>query len=198
MTDYGHTCASGPQSRKSTIRSSSSRQTTSMSSERSQELSADPLMLTAKISRKRAEGNLQLLANRSESSDAYDVQMIVCVYSSYVLIHSRIALLRTEEQKAKGKISETEARAKEILEIKKRNEMNLQERFSLSLQVRFKNIFMRKSSNVIPCNSLKVLKSNFIEVGESYANPNLIFILSENDSHLIDVIEGDGCKGSTR
>ena len=177
MTDFGHTFASGPQSRKSTIRSSSSRQTISMSSERSQELSADPLMLAAKISRKRAEGDLQLLANRSEFSGAYDVKMIVCVYSSYVLIHSRIALLRTEEQKAKGKINETEARAKEILEIKKRNEMSLQERFSLSLQVRFKNIFMRKSYNVIPCNSLKGLKSFFFEFGESYANPNLIYIL---------------------
>ena len=48
---------------------------------------------------------------------------------------NRIALLRTEEQKAMGKINETQARAKEILEIKRRNESNLQERFSLTLQV---------------------------------------------------------------
>lgn len=46
----------------------------------------------------------------------------------------RIALLRTEEQKAMGKINETEARAKEILDIKKRNEVNLAERFSHTLQ----------------------------------------------------------------
>ena len=143
MTDLGKSCTSCPQLSKSTIRSSSSRQTISMSSERSQELSADPLMLAAKISRKRAEGDLQLLANRSEPCGPCDVHMIFCVYSSFVFIHSRIALLRSEEQKAKCKINETEARAKEILEIKKRNEINLQERFTLSLQVRFQNIFMR-------------------------------------------------------
>jgi hypothetical protein len=34
-----------------------------------------------------------------------------------------------------GKINETQARAKEILEIKRRNETNLQERFSHTLQV---------------------------------------------------------------
>lgn len=48
-------------------------------------------VLDAKISRKRAESDLQLLANR-------------------------IALLKLEEQKALSKVSETKTRAQEILE----------------------------------------------------------------------------------
>lgn len=54
-------------------------------------------MIEAKDTRKRAENDLQLVANR-------------------------IALLRYEEQKALEKVTETKARAQEILEIKKRNE----------------------------------------------------------------------------
>jgi|LauGreSBDMM110SN_4_FD.fasta_scaffold21300_1 hypothetical protein len=52
---------------------------------------------SAKIERKKTESELQLLA-------------------------SRISLLRTEEQKALQKITETKARAKELLEIKKQKE----------------------------------------------------------------------------
>jgi hypothetical protein len=48
-------------------------------------------MLEAKSGRKRAEGDLQLLANR-------------------------IALLRLEEQKALSKVTETKVRAKDLLE----------------------------------------------------------------------------------
>lgn len=48
-------------------------------------------MLDIKINRKRAESDLQLLANR-------------------------IALLRLEEQKAMNKVNETKTRAEEILE----------------------------------------------------------------------------------
>lgn len=59
-------------------------------------------MLEAKLGRKRAEADMQLLANR-------------------------IALLRLEEKKALGKVSETKERAQEILEIKKRNEAHLHE-----------------------------------------------------------------------
>ena len=62
-------------------------------------------MLDLKNNRRRAEGDLQLLANR-------------------------ISLLRTEESKALGKIAETKARAKEIVAFKKRNESDLQERVS--------------------------------------------------------------------
>jgi hypothetical protein len=60
----------------------------------------------------------------------------------------RIALLRVEEQKAMGKINETQARAKEILEIKRRNESNLQERFSHTLQVIFKFVFHQLSFSI--------------------------------------------------
>jgi hypothetical protein len=58
-------------------------------------------MLDVKNNRKRAEADLQLLANR-------------------------IALLRAEEQKAISKINETKSRAKEILAFKKRNEDEMQ------------------------------------------------------------------------
>ena len=61
-------------------------------------------MLDVKINRKRAEQDLQLLANR-------------------------IALLRTEEQRTLSKISETKNRAKEVLDHKKRQEDKLQEKF---------------------------------------------------------------------
>lgn len=54
-------------------------------------------MLEEKVNRKRAEVDLQLLANR-------------------------IALLRAEEQRALQKVSETKDRAKEILEIKRKKE----------------------------------------------------------------------------
>ena len=67
--------------------------------------SAANAMLDVKNNRKRAEADLQLLANR-------------------------IALLRTEEAKAMVKISETKTRAKEILAFKKRNEDELQGRMS--------------------------------------------------------------------
>lgn len=60
-----------------------------------------------KQTRKKAESDLQLLANR-------------------------IALLRTEEQKALSKVSETKARANEILEVKRRNEELLQEKIQKS------------------------------------------------------------------
>lgn len=59
------------------------------------------VMIGAKEGRKRAENDLQLVANR-------------------------IALLRYEEQRALEKVTETKARAQEILEIKKRNEDSLQ------------------------------------------------------------------------
>lgn len=54
-------------------------------------------VLEAKITRKRAESDLQLLANR-------------------------IALLKLEEHKALSKVHETKSRAKEILEVKQRNQ----------------------------------------------------------------------------
>lgn len=60
-------------------------------------------ILETKNGRKRAEADLQLLSNR-------------------------IALLRIEEQKSLQKVEETKARAKEILEIKKRNENAVQSR----------------------------------------------------------------------
>lgn len=63
------------------------------------------VMLDVKNARKRAEGDLQLLANR-------------------------LALLRAEEQKALQKMNETKSRASEILEIKKRNEEMLNEKIS--------------------------------------------------------------------
>jgi len=62
-------------------------------------------MLDVKNNRKRAEADLQMLANR-------------------------IALLRTEEQKALVKIAETKTRAKEIITQKKRNEEEVQARMS--------------------------------------------------------------------
>lgn len=62
-------------------------------------------MLDVKNNRKRAEADLQMLANR-------------------------IALLRTEEQKALVKIAETKTRAKEIIIQKKRNEDDVQARMS--------------------------------------------------------------------
>ena len=65
-------------------------------------------MIEAKLNRKRAEGDLQLLMNR-------------------------IALLETEEQKATNKINETISRASEIRQIKKRNEDTVQEQFSITL-----------------------------------------------------------------
>lgn len=65
-------------------------------------------MLDLKNNRKRAEGDLQLLANR-------------------------IALLRAEESKAMSKIAETKSRAKEIIAFKKRNESELQDRMSSSV-----------------------------------------------------------------
>ena len=68
MIDSRWASTGSPQSHKSTMRSSSSRQTTGNSSTRSDEIGMDPPMLEAKINRKRAEGDLQLLANRSESS----------------------------------------------------------------------------------------------------------------------------------
>ena len=55
-------------------RSSSSRQTEtrgSNASSRSDEFGADPPMLEAKLNRKRAEGDLQLLANRFEYRITY-------------------------------------------------------------------------------------------------------------------------------
>ena len=55
------------------------------------DMSAGSLMLDVKLTRKRAESDLQLLANR-------------------------IALLKIEEQKAQQKVLETKARANEILE----------------------------------------------------------------------------------
>lgn len=65
-------------------------------------------MIEAKLSRKRAEGDLQLLMNR-------------------------ISLLHTEEHKALNKITETKTRAQEIREMKKRNEDLVQEHFSVIL-----------------------------------------------------------------
>lgn len=65
-------------------------------------------MLDVKNNRKRAEADLQLLANR-------------------------IALLRAEEQKAISKITETKTRAKEILAFKKRNEDEMQGRMSSNI-----------------------------------------------------------------
>lgn len=60
-------------------------------------------MLDVKNGRKRAEADLQLLANR-------------------------IALLRAEEQKAVTKMIETQSRAHEIIQIKKRNEDTIKEK----------------------------------------------------------------------
>lgn len=60
-------------------------------------------MLDVKNGRKRAEADLQLLANR-------------------------IALLRAEEQKAVTKMVETQSRAQEIIQIKKRNEDMVKEK----------------------------------------------------------------------
>eukprot|EP01035_Chromulina_nebulosa_P025704 gene25704-33566_t len=65
-------------------------------------------MLEVKINRKRAESDLQLLANR-------------------------IALLRLEEQRAMNKVTETKMRAQEILEIKRRNDEVTQMKLALSL-----------------------------------------------------------------
>ena len=45
-----------------------------------------------------------------------------------------------------GKINETQARAKEILEIKRRNESNLQERFSLTLQVGSSGLQLKRAN----------------------------------------------------
>eukprot|EP00602_Paraphysomonas_sp_CaronLab_P009613 CAMPEP_0185021706 /NCGR_PEP_ID=MMETSP1103-20130426/4409_1 /TAXON_ID=36769 /ORGANISM="Paraphysomonas bandaiensis, Strain Caron Lab Isolate" /LENGTH=214 /DNA_ID=CAMNT_0027553401 /DNA_START=183 /DNA_END=827 /DNA_ORIENTATION=- len=66
-------------------------------------------MLELKNNRKRAEGDMQLLANR-------------------------IALLRAEEQKALNKVKETKTRAKEILTLKKRNEDMLNEKLAHNLE----------------------------------------------------------------
>ena len=63
------------------------------------------VMLDVVSGRKRAEGDLQMLANR-------------------------IALLRTEEQRAMAKIAETKKRAKEVISLKKRHEDAVQERIS--------------------------------------------------------------------
>ena len=65
-------------------------------------------MLEEKVNRKRAEVDLQLLANR-------------------------IALLRAEEQRALTKVSETKDRAKEIIEIKRRNELALNEKMAKNI-----------------------------------------------------------------
>jgi hypothetical protein len=65
-------------------------------------------MLEAKCNRKRAEVDLQLLANR-------------------------IALLKAEEAKALQKISVTKERAEEIINIKKRNELSGTDRASLKM-----------------------------------------------------------------
>lgn len=74
------------------------------------------------------------------NSNMFDLQtfrrtFLEVIFCTLYGLSYRIALLRTEEQKAMGKINETQARAKEILEIKRRNETNLQERFSHTLQV---------------------------------------------------------------
>jgi len=65
-------------------------------------------MLDAKMTRKKAETDLLLLANR-------------------------ISLLKVEEQKALHKVIETKERAEEILKIKKRNEDQLHERIRVNL-----------------------------------------------------------------
>ena len=65
-------------------------------------------MLDAKCNRKRAEVDLQLLANR-------------------------IALLKAEEAKALQKVTVTKGRAKEILQIKKRNESSGTDRASVQM-----------------------------------------------------------------
>lgn len=70
------------------------------------------------------------------SSDAQEILTPLENFLAFTrYLHFRIALLRTEEQKALGKINETQARAKEILNNKRRNESHLQERFSVALQV---------------------------------------------------------------
>lgn len=66
------------------------------------------IMLEAKSNRKRAEVDLQLLSNR-------------------------IALLRQEEQKAKAKITVTNERASQIIEVKKRNETSGSERAAVRM-----------------------------------------------------------------
>ena len=96
-------------------------------------------MLDLKNNRKRAEGDLQLLANR-------------------------IALLRAEESKALGKISETKARAKEIVAYKKRNESDLQ---------------VRMTSNVVKDMEIKAIQSKVskdkrkTEVSLAFSRKNL-------------------------
>jgi len=65
-------------------------------------------MLGMKLNRKRAETDLQLIANR-------------------------IALLKAEEQKALNKVTETKVRAEEILEMKKRNEDAAKQRLQSSM-----------------------------------------------------------------
>jgi len=65
-------------------------------------------MLEEKTNRKRAEVDLQLLANR-------------------------IALLRAEEQRALTKVTETKDRAKEIIDIKRRNEQALNEKMAKNI-----------------------------------------------------------------
>jgi len=71
------------------------------------EFTSNP-MLDAKCNRKRAEVDLQLLANR-------------------------IALLKAEEAKALQKVTVTKGRAKEILQIKKRNESSGTDRASVQM-----------------------------------------------------------------
>ena len=72
------------------------------------EVSMTNSMLEEKLNRKRAEVDLQLLANR-------------------------IALLRAEEQRALQKVTETKERAKEIIDIKRRNEHVLNERMAKNI-----------------------------------------------------------------
>lgn len=80
--------------------------------ERSHTMTASPslvsIMVEEKLNRKKAEKDLQALA-------------------------SRITLLRTEEQKALSKISETRARAQEILSMKKRKEDIVQKQLGKSM-----------------------------------------------------------------
>jgi hypothetical protein len=75
-------------------------------------------MLDAKTHRKRAEVDLQLISNR-------------------------IALLRSEEEKALQKVEVTKERAKEILEIKTRNEMDGNMRQTNRMQ-REQNVKLRR------------------------------------------------------
>jgi hypothetical protein len=71
-------------------------------------------MLDLKNNRKRAEADLQLLSNR-------------------------LALLRAEESRALTKITETKTRAKEILDLKKRNENHIKEKTNHNMLKEEKN-----------------------------------------------------------